>query len=405
MSEHKPMRVLFFFENRVLGGGSKYVLDCINATFQVADEVRILTNADAFTLKEIEALGKPILQSTIKIAERGVFAAWLFGETHPAVILRKLLALFTPLFLFMNIAKIYGFLKEKKPDLLVSCNGGYPAAESSLAAVLAAKCCNIPSILVVMSEPMPRRRFLLGYDRLLDYLVFSSVEHVIANSSLQLRELTLRRTAPASKLIRVYNGVKESGRVPNDRRIAPGKRPIIIGVTCRLTKLKGVDFLIEAVGILNTTPGRVELHIIGDGEAREELLSQTARLGLEKSVRFFGHLSGDLETQINGFDIFAFPSLHEGLPYSILEALRAGLPIVTTNVGGIPEAIRNGIEGILVPPHSAAALATGISQLLDDPKLAAQLGANARLRYGKIFVLEKTHKEFSRVIRDVARFH
>ncbi|MBK9521666.1 MAG: glycosyltransferase family 4 protein [Rhodocyclaceae bacterium] len=396
------MRITFFFENYVVGGGSKYVLDCVNSALLLTNDVQIVSNETAFTKDEIDSLKTPVVQSTLKLAERRAIAESLFGQAALSALFRRSLVFFSPIILLINVATIFVCLRKTKPDLLVSCNGGYPAAESSLAAVLAARLCKIPSFLVVMSLPTERRWFLIGFDRLLDFMVFRSAKHVIANSSLQLNSLAEMRSAPLKKLLRIYNGINDTRDCPRAVGI-PTRKQAVLGVVCRLDKLKGLDFLIDSVNLLREKTYLIKLDIVGEGTERGNLLDQIARLGLGDNVKLLGHVPGDLGAVMGRMDVFVFPSLWEGLPYSILEALRAGLPIVSTHVGGIPEAIRSGVDGILVAPGSAAELADAIGRLIDDPDYAAQLGKNARMRYEQLFTLEKMHHDFCNAIRAVVQ--
>ena len=394
------MRLAFFFENHVVGGSSKYVLDCINATFLTTNDVHILSNRNAFSSEEIDSLRLPVVQTEIRIAERLTIAEKVFQKKRTIDLLRKFLVFFTPLFLLINIGNIFFRLRRIKPNIIVSCNGGYPGAESSLAAILAAKLYKIPSILVILSQPSSRRNLLLGYDRLLDYFVFKSVKYIIANSSFQLNLLETNRSAPHSKLHRIYNGIDDvlEPIAILDIQIT---EPIILGVVCRLDKSKGLEFLIEAAAILKKKNYLFELHIIGEGNEKENLTNQINRLGIANVVKLKGFVLGKLPDIIASFNFYVFPSLWEGLPYSIIEGLRSGLPIVSTNVGGIPEAIQNGVDGILVEPGSADQLATAISQLIENPKYAALLGKNARIRYENLFTLEKMHNDIVNIIKEL----
>jgi glycosyltransferase involved in cell wall biosynthesis len=394
------MRVAFFFENRATGGGSKYVLDCINATLQLTPNIYIITNQNAFAISEFSVLKRPISQVNIGVAERGQLALCLLADSRFGVLLRKALIVLSPLFLLVNIIKISLTLRKIAPRLLVSCNGGYPASEASLAAVIAAKINSVPCILVVMSEPARRRWFLCGYDRLLDLLVFGSASRIIANSQLQVTQLIGKRAAPANKLCGISNGIPD---VTSSLRLGNHNytNPVILGVVCRLTKLKGLAFLVEAIHLLPKTTA-VELHIVGDGDGRKDVECQIDQLCLRDRVILTGYRSDEeVVAMLSTFDIFVFPSLWEGLPYSILEAMRAGLPIVSTDVGGIAEAIRDGVDGILVKPGDAHALAISIDRLISDPDFAVALGNSARKRYEKLFTLEQMYKNFSNEVASV----
>jgi glycosyltransferase involved in cell wall biosynthesis len=109
-------------------------------------------------------------------------------------------------------------------------------------------------------------------------------------------------------------------------------------------------------------------------------------------VQLLGAYQGDVDALLASFDAYVFPSYWEGFPYSILEALRAGCAIVATRVGGIPEAISNGHDGILIEPRSATAIVDAIEYLLANPDARQTLSANARERYERDFSLHGMHQ-------------
>jgi len=112
---------------------------------------------------------------------------------------------------------------------------------------------------------------------------------------------------------------------------------------------------------------------------------------LQGRVELLGHYGGDVDALLSRFNLYVFPSLWEGFPYSIVEAMRAGVPIVATRVGGIPEAIMDGKEGLLVEPGSRDAIVDALQRLLDDPDLRRSLGRHARLKYENSLSLDKMH--------------
>ncbi len=131
---------------------------------------------------------------------------------------------------------------------------------------------------------------------------------------------------------------------------------------------KGLDDLIEAVALLRREGRPVELDLVGEGELRPALEAQVARLGLENVVHFRGYarLGPELNAWYNAADIFALPSLSEGSPRVITEALGHSLPVVATPVGNIAESLGHGTRGVLVPLRDPAALAAGLRRVMDD---------------------------------------
>jgi colanic acid/amylovoran biosynthesis glycosyltransferase len=175
--------------------------------------------------------------------------------------------------------------------------------------------------------------------------------------------------------------------VPNGLQPVPGLAPRPDGsVLClaRLVEDEGLEVLIEAVSLLDG-PATPRLEIIGDGPLRDELETTARRLGVAARVAFLGtRTSTEAEAAYRRAAVFALPCRvgrdgdREGLPTALIEALAHGLPVISTDVAGIPEAVQHGHTGLLVPPDDAEALATAIRKLLDDPVLAARLGDNGR---------------------------
>ncbi|WP_432560121.1 glycosyltransferase [Granulicoccus sp. GXG6511] len=117
----------------------------------------------------------------------------------------------------------------------------------------------------------------------------------------------------------------------------------------------------------------------GQGPLMDEMTALHKELEAGDRFRFLGYRS-DISDLLSAADIFTLSSEHEGLPVSIMEAMDAGLPVVATTVGGVPEAVADGVSGILVPPHDHERLASAILKLADDPDLRASMGAEGRSR-------------------------
>ncbi len=299
-----------------------------------------------------------------------------------------------PLFLCLNVVNSCRFLVSYKPSLLISCNGGYPGSEASLAAVIAADILRIPSILVIMSEPRSRRGCTMLYERALDRLILSHHRQIVVNSKKQRASLVTRRQAQSDNIHVVYNGI-------SDLELKPGitlrhvHNEFTVGVVCRLDKQKGVDDLIKAFSII-AKDHDLRLNIIGDGPYRPTLDHLCEQLNVSERVSFIGFKQGvELENAYKLLDLYVLPSHWEGLPYGILEAMRAGLPIIATDVGGVSEAIRHEIEGLLVPPQSPDLLKDAILRVYTDPDEAARFGRAARNRFLNLFTRDIMSDSFT----------
>lgn len=396
-SRSTKMNIIFFFENYSVGGGSKYASDCISICTSLGHKVLLLANKDAFSTAEFASFSSAVKIQEIYVFERTQLIQRLLGDGIIPTIARKVMIVFDPLFLCLNIANISRFLLLYKPDLLISCNGGYPASEASLAALIAADILKIMSTLVVMSEPRSRRALLGLYDRLLDYFVLCSDRQIVVNSSKQRTSLETRRGAQQKNIHVVYNGISDfDSSCLGATKLKQNE--FIIGVVCRLDKQKGIGDLIKAFAAIHEYSS-LRLKIIGEGSFRMALMDLCGQLNISEKVSFVGFKYGtDLENAYKSIDLYVLPSHWEGLPYGIIEAMRASLPIIATDVGGVSEAIRHEVEGLLVPPQSPDLLKEAILRIYANPDEANRFSKAARSRYLKLFTKEAMMEAFSAII-------
>ena len=197
---------------------------------------------------------------------------------------------------------------------------------------------------------------------------------------------------PGKQVRVVYSGIAAS---MERTRLTRGNS-VVIGTACRLIEAKGVRELILAFAGLKKEFPSVRLEIAGSGP-EEQRLAETAReLGVADGVKFLGWVD-DLRQVLRTWDVFALPSYDEGLPMSILEAMAEGLPVVATNVGGIPELVEDGRTGYLVPPGDVGALRTVLHRLVEDSQSRNQLGDQGRLRAGAKFSVEQMVTEIESI--------
>lgn len=151
--------------------------------------------------------------------------------------------------------------------------------------------------------------------------------------------------------------------------------------TGRLVAAKGQIVLLEALCLLRDRGICLKLTLVGSGEQLKMLQDYVAQHGLAERVTFTGALSHAATLMLlRRADLFALASFAEGIPVALMEAMSLGLPCVSTTVAGIPELIRSGVDGLLVPPANVAALADALESLATDPRLRRTLGAAARQR-------------------------
>ncbi|HEU4851424.1 MAG TPA: glycosyltransferase family 4 protein [Telluria sp.] len=168
----------------------------------------------------------------------------------------------------------------------------------------------------------------------------------------------------------------------------------------RLNKGKGSYDLLEAVASLNpTTP--IELYLGGDGEL-DKVQARARELGIADRVHVLGWVRDEAKArELAHASIFVLPSYNEGLPMSVLEAMAAGLPVVSTPVGGIPEAVHDGVEGFLVTPGDVPALADRLRRLATDAELARSMGAAARRKVESDYCAQAVVPRIEKIYTDL----
>ncbi len=281
-----------------------------------------------------------------------------------------------------RLGRMVALLRTLRPALLhlhlVGFNGGRWVLLAALLARVPRVVCTIH---IAPRERQPWRvrldRALLGWaidgyiavsrasrERLVRHLGLSPRKVAVIPNAVELR----RFAAPAEP---VRQAIREQCGISAD---AP-----VIGVLARLSEQKGLTYLIAAAPAILAQHPQTHIVLVGDGPLREDLVDQARSLGVEQRVHFVGYRSNTVEF-LRAMDLFVLPSLYEGMPLSILEAMGAGLPVVATAVDGTPEAVVDGETGYLVPPADPAALATAVNRMLGDRVLAASMGRNGRAR-------------------------
>jgi len=180
----------------------------------------------------------------------------------------------------------------------------------------------------------------------------------------------------------------------------PPACPLILTIA-RLSYEKGVDDLIDAAAELHERLGDVRFVVVGDGPDRSALTERVQRHGLNGVVRLAGFVA-DVWPAIAAADVVCLPSKSEGMPNVLLEAMSAGKPIVASAVGGIPEAVASGRNGLLVPPNSPHDLAAGIARLVGDAALARRVGEAARATIEQRFLAKDVVQRYEQLYRRLA---
>jgi L-malate glycosyltransferase len=206
----------------------------------------------------------------------------------------------------------------------------------------------------------------------------------VAVSEAIRRQVAEDRRVPAAKTRTIRYGVDTDRFRPGNgaavRRSLglSGKGPVF-GTIARLTEQKGHRYLLEAASRALRVRPDLNFVFAGDGPLRDSLTARARSLGIADRVRFLGYRT-DVTALLAAFDVFTLPSLYEGLPNAVLEAMACGRPVVATAVDGTPEVVAEGETGLLVPPRDPDRLSEAVLRLAGDARLRTSMGAEARRR-------------------------
>ncbi len=228
------------------------------------------------------------------------------------------------------------------------------------------------------------------YYHLVEWVLSFITDRIICVSDIVKRSTKETQGISAEKLITIYNGTSNvcsvSGKaiikLKQELRIHP--EHTVIGTITHMEEHKGVFYLIQSASCFLKSGKNLTFLLVGDGTQEEKLKRLCVDLKIEKNVIFTGERS-DIPEILSLIDIFVLPSVREGLGLSIIEAMACGKPIIATNVGGIPEVVKDGVSGILVPPKDIEALQDAIVELLDDKEKQEAMGFNGKRIYGESF--------------------
>jgi glycosyltransferase involved in cell wall biosynthesis len=339
-----------------VGGATIHVLEMAQAMLQRGHEAAIFVGGVGEAGAKLAESGAPV--HSLRFLRRAI---------HPAADLRAL-------------AELTAALRDYRPDLV--------SAHTAKAGWIGRAACvrlSIPAIYTPHGLPVGGR--MPGPKSAL----FGTAERVAARwagaivcvSESERRLALARSLAPPHKLVVVHNGVRA---IPGSLLAEPAVHPPRIVSVARFEPPKDHPTLLRALARLRGLEW--DLDLIGGGPEEPACRALAERLGIAGRVHFLGY-QADVAPALARAQIFALSSRSEGFSRSVLEAMRAGLPVVAANVGGLPEAIDPAKSGLLVPPGDAPALSAALGELISDMQLRVRLGAAARQTLESRFPLER----------------
>ena len=284
---------------------------------------------------------------------------------------------FAPLFFI----KLVRYLRHERPDIVHT-----HLVHAETYAIPAARLAGIKTVVNSSHNDDPFRRHWAFRPR--NWLLWRLTSHGIAISEHIKQFLIDVESAKPDQVEVIYYGLEPPALVSTAQalheQLGIPAEARLIGSVCRLVPQKGIRYALDAMAQLRDSFPNLHYVIVGEGQLRGQLEAQAVALGLVDCVHFLGWQT-NIQQFVEQFEVFVAPSLWEGFGLVFLEAMAVSKPIVTTQVSSIPEVVKDGLTGHLVPPEDANSLADAISKLLADPQQAEMMGKAGHLRLQTVF--------------------
>lgn len=303
------------------------------------------------------------------------------------------------------IVKLKTILKRERCDLVHS--NKYKADIISL---IASRLAGVPIITTVhgwCSEDLKA----CVYEKI-QAISWRFFDHVICVSG-SYKEKVLGAGASEKNVTVIHNGITpenylgkdiENKRIPFLRRYGIPTNHFIVGIIGRLSVEKGHRYFLEAAGRILKQEPNVSFIIAGEGKEESSIRKLIEHSGLNGHIRMLGYVE-KMQEVYTALDAVVMPSLREGLPNVLLEAMLYEKPVIATAVGGIPEVIRNNEDGLLIPPKDSLAIADNLLTLIRNPEERRRIGFNARKRVLEDFTLERKMTKVEELYKEVIQEH
>lgn len=348
------MKILYAITKSNFGGAGRYVLELASTAKRQSYDVAVMCGGKGLLVQEfananIKVISIPQMKRNISMMEE----------------------LYSLYFIFRT-------LKSEKPDIFhtnSSKMGGLGAVAARFAGI---------NKIIFTSHGWAFNELRPGWQKML-IKFFAWLTILISHKTICVSEKTRKDISNwpfiKGKLLVIYNGISGFDLAQRQSDL------FVVGAVSELHRIKGLDILLKAWSrFAPKHPAR--LILIGEGEERENLENLTTQLDIADSVKFMGFVD-NARSRLSLFDVFIMPSRSEALPYALLEAGFASLPSIASRVGGIPEIIKSGDNGILIPSEDPETLLSSLILLYENPDLRKRLGENLKLTIQTKFSFDK----------------
>ncbi|KKT28371.1 MAG: Glycosyltransferase, group 1 family [Candidatus Yanofskybacteria bacterium GW2011_GWA2_44_10] len=376
----KKKRILFIVTQSEMGGAQRFLLNTISRLNKDIYEIgtAVGSDGDGELLNKLDELG--IAFEIIENLKRNA----------------------SPIKDFFAVFETRRLIMSHSPDTVFLC--------SSKAGFIGSLACRMPTIIKDIKVVYriggwqfndPRKEWQNKIYLILERLSAHWKDVIILNNIHDYNQAVEKKIRPREKIEIIHGGIdtykmnylpREEARLKMLERASKQSGKVfqadyIVGTIANFYPSKGLGHLLDAAQYLKAKIN-VVFFVIGDGEKRIDLQTEILKKGLEKNVFLLGRMP-EAYKFLTGFDIFVSPSLKEGFPWSILEAMAAKLPVIATQVGGVPEIIKNGHNGFIVKPGDGKAIAEKIKELIANDHLRQELSIKSHQTVLFDFTLDK----------------
>lgn len=290
-----------------------------------------------------------------------------------------------------GIRPVMTYLKRQRADAVIT-----HAFYGSFVPRISAICSGIPALIHVEHNVSDEKRL---YHVLINNIFSLFIDKIVCVSKEARRSLMKVEKVSARKVAVIPNGLNTERFSSEEGNEKPERKTKRVGIVGRFYEQKGHIYFVEAAARIARSYEKVEFVFAGDGPLRPFIEAKVREAGLESYCHFYGEVS-DVEGLMRNLDVFVLPSLWEGLPISLLEAQYFGVPSVVTDAGGNSEIVRNGHNGLLVPPRDPAKLAAAVLEVLRNDNLRSEYGMNGKKLLEQEYSLDRMVDSYIELISD-----
>lgn len=375
MLETKKKKILFLITQSEFGGAQRFLLE-LATHLDTAKYESLVSSKPGELLDVLE--DKHVTVQPLKWLRRDI----------------------SPVYDLLGLWEIFRLLRRERPDVffLLSSKAGFLGS-------LAGRWARTPRIVYRIGGWAfndPQSWFLRKLYLTAEKISARWKDVIIVNSRHDAAQAERLGIKPREKLVTIYNGIDPASlqffaRDEARKRLNVPPSEKLIGCIANFYKTKGLPVLIEVMAEIHKTHPSVKLVIIGDGRERRHIESEIAKHDLQDVVLLAEHLP-EAWKYLKAFDIFVLPSLKEGFPWVLLEAMAAEIPVIATSVGAIPEIVKNDENGMLVEPGNSEALQLAISELFNNASLRDKFASHAKETVEQKFKLDRMIQEVKNLL-------